>query len=93
MDRSSFLKRTAVVVMGIRAFDGKAVEEAFVDIVRYDDPAVHIKLHSTVLEVDEILRQMYLPVMVDVMNRDTVLLSGMAHHIDDHRIRIEWLDA
>lgn len=76
MDRSSFLKRTAVVVMGIRALDGKAVEEAFTELVTFDDPDIHIKLHSTLLSADEALRNYYLPVIRQHLNQHSLLLDG-----------------
>lgn len=89
MDRRSFLQRTAVVVMGIRALDGKAVEEAFTELVTFDDPTVHIKLHSTLLSLDEAIRNFYMPVMVDVMTRDSILLTGMLErHTNDRQVYI-----
>lgn len=88
MDRRTFLKRTAVVVMGIRALDGQVVQEAFVDVVKYDDLLVHIKLHSMNTQLSEVLKDVYVDVISSHFNQHSVLLSGRVESINGRDITI-----
>jgi hypothetical protein len=77
MDRREFLKRTGVVVMGIRALNGTAIEEAFTEAV-YDDSATHMALHRMALkDWDEVLIRYYLPPIQVQLNRQSFLLTNI----------------
>lgn len=83
MDRGTFLGRFAAVVMGIRAIDGEAIQQAFVEAVPFDDPSLHVAIHKTYMPVvDDILRNYYMPVVVEQLNSPSLLL--MEAHVGRH---------
>ena len=70
MDRASFLRRVGAVALALRALDGVSIEQLL------EDEAPLQAVRVSLSDLDQALKNYYLPPMREMLNRQSVLFDG-----------------